>query len=1471
MQPVDEDALPQHAKTWPEGITAPEDVSAASDDKPRRSMKHSSPQRVKNLMRAKSRASLTRCGNRRGALSEDSKDSLPVASQVSSHSSSIKNAIDEFSSSGILVDMIERTKAKEGAWSTTAEDWFTNFMLSKPKVYNGAFLADATGMFHREQLHWELMSGIVDEEKREGLLPKTGFKELIKQAQSVRKFKKMNLCIAQEISNWTMRAKLLGFRFSGFLEEEVGVRIDERLGRHTDFWNMYHDRARDQRDIVDSDEEENEQSSAVGSTLSKFGDIMMPLTAWPTSGTPSQTQIQDSKLANWPRQGKHVEKRLQRPGSSNMLRSCSSNHVGCFRRPNLESPSSLEPLSKSGSLPTLSRPKPVAVERSQMPLLFDSRSPSKPASRPVSRPGSAVRRPGSANRPTSATRFSAAGSSRPGSASIFARSGKRPTSPKKERPRSPSPGLYSTYPSVSPGSPRSPTRPSSAASRRRYLQECDNRFTVPDPLAFNTGHSDKYEAKSRGLRDEDLLTVTGTLMTTPKLDSIILSDNIQITDKGLAPFLHEFLNVRHLPEGLSNISLDNCKGIGRRSFDAVLQILDAASNLREINLSGVKIGSRYQLPLATAIGDHESLLSVGLARTGLGGTCITSECLSKILSSKHNRSLDLSWNVFNQQEFQVFGAMIVANNILEHLLIDNCAGYTVGKDTPVSELIERLSHDSSLRSLSVCTNRIDFRGALVIEDSLEEHCKLTRLYLRNNPMGSLGLRSILRLICRPSSRLSRLDVQGCYNGTLGEEVKSGDERLTEVFSFTNPGGKYRLDLSVPYNRALCRMLYETADRFGLDPEKAFVNLHYSKPGYQHPSQDEIGQYKVPRDGVLSFTFNVESAIEVQYSGIDDDDYVGFLNKHLQTTRFTPQFQHVMPLLANWSELDGMSKEQHNFLSAMAADFNMIVPYLHSMCKACPGMANHLLFTLIPSIQRDGNSLFLAQSLFSGVTDLVKTSLRMESFLNFNPQNAQGHYKLNLENSADFAVAQQLLLLDRWESVVNKRRERVDTSQRCNRSQIRNEFHQGASLHTYFKNLTEWAVPEYGEFECDFVTCYRAPNSAKPLSDFLWEKIMVCMYDSACRPSDRLKVLRQISHNFFVDSMHIRQMLGYFRDDLDREEAVVIFWVRVIDRYNSKVFRVRFEKQEDVARLQGRLGYAAFFPFIQPENAIIDLNLAVHDQRLCASIFVQMMLKEKIGNIKEAVWIHGDGKVDNLLMGVPRSWAEPKSVPTSGRFLGKYICAPEDRQFNLRRMLAVKYGYQHADVSISDVKWWTGLTEPPDDVLDLLEFLLSRFKNVDEVFYKIDGSAAGSTGNGEITLREFEEGLKEMECHKFEGPEEKIRIGNIFRYLDPGGEGSISLDEWRVLGQLWSEFELSIQEFVQFVIRAFGENLQDAWEALDDDGSGELSEAEFFEAVKNIGYFGPARVVFALIDSSDDGNISADEFQILDKYKPPDKT
>ena len=62
-----------------------------------------------------------------------------------------------------------------------------------------------------------------------------------------------------------------------------------------------------------------------------------------------------------------------------------------------------------------------------------------------------------------------------------------------------------------------------------------------------------------------------------------------------------------------------------------------------------------------------------------------------------------------------------------------------------------------------------------------------------------------------------------------------------------------------------------------------------------------------------------------------------------------------------------------------------------------------------------------------------------------------------------------------------------------------------------------------------------------------------------------------------------------------------------------------------------------------------------------------------------------------------------------------------------------------------------------DVLDLLEFFISRYNHVNEAFRHIDGGVkegegGNTTSNGELTLREFESGLRDISCHKLHASE-----------------------------------------------------------------------------------------------------------------------
>ncbi|CAE7728952.1 Vti1b [Symbiodinium sp. CCMP2456] len=488
---------------------------------------------------------------------------------------------------------------------------------------------------------------------------------------------------------------------------------------------------------------------------------------------------------------------------------------------------------------------------------------------------------------------------------------------------------------------------------------------------------------------------------------------------------------------------------------------------------------------------------------------------------------------------------------------------------------------------------------------------------------------------------------------------------------------------------------------------------------------ERGLWQVATSGRLVLVFSVEAQIQSALSGVEDDDFLCFLDTHFELTRFKADRKKITALFAKWLELEGREADQAVYLEALAKDFNMSLPYLSYLCRSSPSSVRRTMMTMFPTVPSDDQSRYLAMLCFPKLHDFYTCYHSMESLLIFNPQNATG-----------------------------------------------------------------------------------PPANAEALSDELWEDLMVTMYYSEARPQDKIKVLRSISHLIFITCMHMRQMVGYFKDPvaedpdkdpseredpfLAREEAFVTFYLRIIDMHNSKQFLVRFEKQEELSRLRTRLGYCAAFPFIQPENTKFVLNLKYHDQRLCVSMIVDLALREKYGNIRDYSLTNEDGTTDPMTMGVPRSWADLAKLPSSGIFRCRYVCSPEDRQVEFRKKLAQTYGYMAGNFSPSDVSWWTGLKEAGDDVLDLLEFFISRYNHVDEAFRDIDGgvkegeNAGNTTSNGELTLREFEAGLKDIGCFKFKGPNEKERIGGVFRYLDPGGEGNVSLQEWQILDQLWKE-------------------------------------------------------------------------------------
>mmetsp|Transcript_26615 Transcript_26615/g.88276 ORF Transcript_26615/g.88276 Transcript_26615/m.88276 type:complete len:1465 (-) Transcript_26615:97-4491(-) len=1038
-------------------------------------------------------------------------------------------------------------------------------------------------------------------------------------------------------------------------------------------------------------------------------------------------------------------------------------------------------------------------------------------------------------------------------------------------------------------------------SKSKLWKECDARHIAPMPIHFLTGNSQHLVAINKGLTDSDLIAMAAMVGDVPSVEEVNLYDNMLLTDKGMVQMM-KHLSRESLQETLQVLNLGRCSRLGAYTLDAMVKMLKSGGSLLELNLSQVPIATRFQLPLCKALGNHPSIKTLNLAETGMQPHDMTVACLRELLASKTLASLDIGWNNFDGKVFKALGAFVIGNTSLRKLLVANCAATSdvwgrLKQNTPVSaddfvpplsRFLEQLAQDTTLTHLDISMNRCDFRSALILEDALDTHKNLRELTMCHNPLGALGIRSIMRLMSRDHTGLMFVATEGCYTG---ENNESGGKN-GQVFSYTNPGGHYDLQLWRPYHRSLLRMLYKTVDYLQVQPDEAFKppdensksvdfrpNSNSSaSAAWTHVGVDgATGIRQLPKTGDLRFIFDIQSAIFNKFmqggkDGIGDTDYAGFLRAYYSMMRFTPGVKKVIPLCARWTELNGDTYAQQVFLTALSRDFNLTLPILEYFTSSCRTMLRQTVCALLPSLGHNRCSYFESGLLFPTVFDYMFCQERTKNLVEFNLDNPTGHYKLDLANSTDGAVAERLMLLDRWEGALDDKHNRADISHRGNRSHIRNEVWGGRSLHSICRSVAEWKMPEHGEFEFDYMSNQKPLRKAEVLTTKLWDRVLILTYEAACSPEDKIAALRSISHNFFLTASHMRALIGYFKEEIQRANVFIIFYLRIVDMHNAKMFRVRFESSEEVTRLQNRLGYAAFFPFLQPENSRFELDLSVYDQRLCSSMYVYLCTKEKFPqNLHEYGYTRADGTEDPLPLGVPRSWADMKGIPTAGVFRAIYRCAPEDRNFACRKEMAQRLGFFDVDGLVQDeVAWWTGLMEPPEDVLNLLEFFISRYDNVEKPFLEIDGV----DGNGCITLRELMEGLEAMDCHKFDskkgakgGATKEARIDAIFRYLDPGGEGSVSREEWAILDQLWKEFDLSIREFVHFLMLSFGDDLMDAWMALDEDEGGELDEEEWLQAVVSVGYFGPAKVVFALLDSSDDGNISFDEFQVLEKYKP----
>jgi hypothetical protein len=524
------------------------------------------------------------------------------------------------------------------------------------------------------------------------------------------------------------------------------------------------------------------------------------------------------------------------------------------------------------------------------------------------------------------------------------------------------------------------------------------------------------------------------------------------------------------------------------------------------------------------------------------------------------------------------------------------------------------------------------------------------------------------------------------------------------------------------------------------------------------------------------------------------------------------------------------------------------PMLRLMCEICSGeVSADIAERLLPSLRGGLLAQHLTMLVMPSVEVAFRVVTRCRSFLTFNPQYPTGHYRLELSTAADFAVLEKLLVLDRWEAGIDQRQKRDDVSQYQDASHMRNCRFKEQPLRDTMREpgpIAKWQIPETGHVEFDYVSSKRPPPDANPLEMKAFERLLFILRDTDCAAIDQVRALQSICHDIYLQSVQLRELVGALDSAKARENCAVIFYHRLVDPHNDKLFRARMEG--DMDRIASRLGFLTVLPWMQPEQATLTLDCRHYDERVAFSVLTFVLAeKENPKNCQQISYCYPDGTLDSFSKGVPRMWMFEKEMPRNGDLQVSYTCSAEETSFSTREKLFRKYGWWSTEFNQQDIRWWSYLSKVPQDVIAYAKWLANHpgYPHSLQVFHDILGAGGGQ----QIGRERFDTSFKELKCDIFQGKDgvnEAQCRESIFRYLDQNGNGNITRGEWAVLEQIIREVRLAVNDFFQHTRRAFEGDLQEAWCFLRPNGEPFIDEDTWTSKLDEPnGYFGPAKLVF----------------------------
>lgn len=800
-------------------------------------------------------------------------------------------------------------------------------------------------------------------------------------------------------------------------------------------------------------------------------------------------------------------------------------------------------------------------------------------------------------------------------------------------------------------------RPDSA--RGRYIAHCEKDSLLVLPV-LDLNKSSRYDASNKALR----------------------FDNYYFGDQRAEAFGDA---LQLLPVQVKRLSMKNV-GISGSGSSAILNGI-SLRNLRELNLSENRIGSKGTLKIFTSLQDPQvNLKTLDLGNNQLGDQsvklliqCLLNRCTLEHLDLRRNqifhaakavgellrittplKSLNLSWNNIRGEPAQYLAKCMMENITLTHLdLSDNTLGNNGNAD---AELGACLATNKSLKHLDVSNNHIHGKSVLIYVHGLQQNSALEMLVVRGNPIGSLGAEAILRSVSSGSISKCQLDIGEC-----NLEIQESSQQ-----NLIYGGGMYTLNLTERADVILLREMLllcwknkteiieafhnGTSYTFNRKDEKTFLTSIPSSGVMQLKIQPNYDRHEemIPQSGFEQMA----KLMERSFGHVKEDEEESKLFCiRLLSEEYSFNVDQVNTLLSLF--------QTHTSQVEKATAAAALIPQINQTGTSSSSTVKHETYDcasmetpdeFFEDKDKDGKidvcgDICMVIGL-KNLSDIEQgyVEQKVGKWISFSVGNPTGKYRLNMSNSIDRRILMRILEINKYEKKLRQQWKLLDVSQHGEKAQLlQGNFRNVKLNHLPVVMDAFWQFPRLGILEFDFVMTKRPYAICTALNDGAFEKFLKEFKQLDVSAELKLIGLRSISTLYYFTCSQAQRVMEHFgtfeRDpktgSLFRAEVFVILFSRIVDEWN---FGESLALLDLITKTQvvDRVGYLNCFHPMQTNETYEHLLLDVFDQRQLVLVMVKLATSGE-AELTNVV-LNNDTSVD---MDEWKTWTADDKAPAQG--------------------------------------------------------------------------------------------------------------------------------------------------------------------------------------------------------------------------------